>query len=264
MIEEAAGTSLYETKREATTKLIEKKDAKVRETNTLLHEEVEPKLEKLRREKSAYMEYQKICRDIEYLTRIHISYLYLKYKDSLKSIEANIETLTSRIETAKQNIINNNEERERIKEKTKELQLHIDETSGGALKEVETELERELMNEGKAAGNLKASQSTIDQEEKRLKSIVKSMEDDEKSLQLKQKEMDKAKNLFQNLKEADSADTLAYEEAQKKYEAVSQGLSTDEDGQASSLQDQLMSKYKMKKCSIASKFQYHFQMPNKV
>ncbi|KAL9913047.1 structural maintenance of chromosomes 2 [Glossina fuscipes fuscipes] len=240
MIEEAAGTSLYETKREATTKLIEKKDAKVRETNTLLHEEVEPKLEKLRREKSAYMEYQKICRDIEYLTRIHISYLYLKYKDSLKSIEANIETLTGRIETAKQNIINNNEERERIKEKTKELQCHIDETSGGALREVETELERELMNEGKAAGNLKASQSTIDQEEKRLKSIVKSMEDDEKSLQLKQKEMDKAKNLFQNLKEADSADSLAYEEAQKKYEAVSQGLSTNEDGQASSLQDQLI------------------------
>uniref|UniRef100_A0A1B0C4Z1 RecF/RecN/SMC N-terminal domain-containing protein n=1 Tax=Glossina palpalis gambiensis TaxID=67801 RepID=A0A1B0C4Z1_9MUSC len=240
MIEEAAGTSLYETKREATTKLIEKKDAKVRETNTLLHEEVEPKLEKLRREKSAYMEYQKICRDIEYLTRIHISYLYLKYKDSLKSIEANIETLTGRIETAKQNIINNNDERERIKEKTKELQCHIDETSGGALREVETELERELMNEGKAAGNLKASQSTIDQEEKRLKSIVKSMEDDEKSLQLKQKEMDKAKNLFQNLKEADSADSLAYEETQKKYEAVSQGLSTNEDGQASSLQDQLI------------------------
>ncbi|XP_075160542.1 structural maintenance of chromosomes 2 [Haematobia irritans] len=240
MIEEAAGTSMYETKREATTKLIEKKDAKVRETNTLLHEEVEPKLDKLRRERAAYMDFQKICREIEYLTRIHISYRWLKYSEALKSIEANIEKLNERIETAKQNIVDNDAERERISESTKELQQKIDTESGGELKKIEAELEIQLQDESKSAGNLKAGQGAVDQEEKKLKALLKSMADDEKSLKAKEAEMAKVRDLFQSLKEADERDTLAYEEAQKKFEAVSQGLSTNEDGQASSLQDQLM------------------------
>lgn len=243
MIEEAAGTSMYETKREATTKLIEKKDAKVRETNTLLHEEVEPKLDKLRRERAAYMDFQKICRDIEYLTRIHISYRWLKHNEALKSIEANIEKIIGRIEAAKQNIVDNDAERERITEATKELQHKIDTESGGELKQIEVELEVQLQHEGKSSGNLKAGQGAVDQEEKKLKSLLKSIADDEKSLKAKEAEMAKVKDLFQSLKEADERDTLAYEEAQKKFEAVSQGLSTNEDGQASSLQDQLMRKY---------------------
>ncbi|XP_013100606.2 structural maintenance of chromosomes protein 2 [Stomoxys calcitrans] len=240
MIEEAAGTSMYETKREATTKLMEKKDAKVRETNTLLHEEVEPKLDKLRRERSAYMDFQKICRDIEYLTRIHVSYRWLKHNEALKSIEANIEKLNARIEAAKQNIIDNDAERERIAESTKELQQKIDTESGGELKKIEAELEVQLQHESKSSGNLKAGQGAVDQEEKKLKALLKSIADDEKSLRSKEAEMAKVKDLFQSLKEADERDALAYEAAKKKFEAVSQGLSTNEDGQASSLQDQLM------------------------
>ncbi|XP_005176883.1 structural maintenance of chromosomes protein 2 [Musca domestica] len=240
MIEEAAGTSMYETKREATTKLIEKKDAKVRETNTLLQEEVEPKLDKLRRERAAYMDFQKICRDIEYLTRIHISYRWLKYNEALKSIEANIEKLTKRIEADKQNIVENDAEREKLTEAAKELQQKIDTESGGELKQIESELEVQLQHEGKSSGNLKAGQGAVDQEEKKLKALLKSMADDEKSLKAKESEMAKVKDLFQGLKEADERDALAYEEAQKKFEAVTQGLTTSEDGQASSLQDQLM------------------------
>lgn len=255
MIEEAAGTSMYETKREATTKLIEKKDAKVRETNTLLQEEVEPKLEKLRRERAAHLEFQKICRDIEYLTRIHISYRWLKQSEALKTIEATIEKLTKRIEEAKQNIIDNDAERERIKEITKELQHKIDNESGGELKAIEAELDTELKQEGKLSGKLKASQGEIDQEEKKLKALIKNIADDEKTLNSKEAEMAKGKDLFQELKEAEKRDALAYEEAQKKFEAVSQGLTTDEDGQASSLQDQLMRKIKKQLLSI-SKFNF--------
>lgn len=233
---------MYETKREATTKLIEKKDAKVRETNTLLHEEVEPKLDKLRKERAAYMDFQKICRDIEYLTRIHISHRWLKYTEAIKSIEANIEKLNGRIEAAKQNIVENDAERERLKEASMEMQHKIDNESGGELKAIEAELDEKLQNEGKTSGNLKAGQGAVDQEEKKLKSLLKSIADDEKSHKAKEAEMAKVKDLFQGLKEADERDTLAYEEAQKKFEAVTQGLSTNEDGEASSLQDQLMSK----------------------
>lgn len=242
MIEEAAGTSMYETKREATTKLIEKKDAKVRETNTLLQEEVEPKLEKLRQERSAYLEFQKICRDIEYLTRIHISYRYLKQKEALRSIEENVGKITKRIETCKTTIKDNNAEIEQIDEKSKEVQSQIDNDSGGALKEVEEQLTKQVVEEGKMAGSLKSAQTSIDQEQKKLLTLEKNITDDERALKQKETQMSKVHDLFQSLKEADMRDAQAYEAAQKKFEAVTQGLSVDDDGQQCSLQDQLISK----------------------
>ncbi|XP_037896220.1 structural maintenance of chromosomes protein 2-like [Glossina fuscipes] len=250
IIETAAGINILETKRETATKLIEKKDAKILEINTLLRNEIEPKLENLRREKSAYMEFQKICRDIECLTRIHISFSYLKYKEALKSTEVNREKLSAEIDAARQRIAENEKERKEIKENFKELKKIIDQTKGEEMKEIKVKLECELGNKGIVEGNLKTNQNIIDQEEKKLKSIVKMMEDDEKSLQLKGKEMNKLKKIFQNLKKIDSADTLAYEDARKKYEIVMREISTNQDG--CSLQDQakteitIMSQMKIK------------------
>lgn len=49
--------------------------------------------------------------------------------------------------------------------------------------------------------------------------------------------------MFQKLKDADEEDAKAYADAQKRFEAITQGLSTNEEGEAASLQDQLMSNY---------------------
>ncbi|XP_023306396.2 structural maintenance of chromosomes protein 2 [Lucilia cuprina] len=240
MIEEAAGTSMYETKREATTKLIEKKDAKVRETNALLQEEVEPKLEKLRRERAAHLEFQKICRDIEYLTRINVSFRWLKQSEALKTIEKNISRLTMCIDEAKESILQNNTEREHISEQIKILQTQIENESSNTLKEIMEELDMEIKEEAKLSGKLKASREELNQEEKKLHILLTNISEDEKSLKIKELEMAKRKDLFQDLKDTEKRDILAYEAAQKNFEAVSQGLSTNDDGQASSLQDQLI------------------------
>ncbi|XP_037905557.1 structural maintenance of chromosomes protein 2 [Hermetia illucens] len=240
MIEEAAGTSLYESKREITTKVIEKKDAKLRETNTLLTEEVEPKLEKLRTERAAFVEFQKICRDIEYLTRIHISFKYLKQKESLEATEKNISNLTSIIEGNKEQICKNKEMIVKAVETIKEIQQQIDEDSGGKLKQLEKLLEEKTKGDASATGNIKAAQGTIDQEKRKIKNLTQSIRDDEKTLVSKENQMEKFKDMFQKLKDADEEDAKAYADAQKRFEAITQGLSTNEEGEAASLQDQLM------------------------
>ncbi len=51
LIEEAAGISLYQTKKEQTLQLIQKKDNKLAEIERVLSEEVVPQFEKLEREK---------------------------------------------------------------------------------------------------------------------------------------------------------------------------------------------------------------------
>jgi len=55
LIAEAAGTKMYESKKDAALKTIEKKQAKVEEIQKILDEDISPTLEKLRKERAAYM-----------------------------------------------------------------------------------------------------------------------------------------------------------------------------------------------------------------
>ncbi|KAM8711621.1 hypothetical protein ACLKA7_012176 [Drosophila subpalustris] len=240
MVEEAAGTSLYKTKRDATKTLIEKKEGKVRETSALLEEEVLPKLDKLRKERTAYQEYQKTCRDIEFLTRIHISSNYLKLCDFLQSVEASEQKIESRIAACQEKHATNLEEIESIEVKVKDIQHKIDAEMGGTLKALEEQLSAKRAVEATASGSLKAAKGTIEQDEKKIRMASKNISEDESALLKKQQAMSNVQGEFQSLKDADATDAKAYEDAQRKFEAVSQGLSTNEDGQASTLQEQLI------------------------
>jgi len=240
MVEEAAGTSQYKTKRDATKTLIEKKETKVRETKVLLDEEVLPKLVKLRQERSAYQEYQKICRDIDFLIRIHISAKYLKQCETLKTVEANEHKIEDRIANCKATHAKNLAEVESIENSVKEMQQQIDAEMGGSIKNLETQLSAKRALEATATGSLKAAQGTIQQDEKKIRMASKNIEDDERALAKKEADMAKVQGEFESLKEADARDSKAYEDAQKKLEAVSQGLSTNENGEASTLQEQLI------------------------
>ena len=77
MIEEAAGTRMYEAKKQQAEKTIEKKDARLKEINDILNEEINPTLKKLREERSAYLEFQKIQRELEHLTKLYIAWKFV-------------------------------------------------------------------------------------------------------------------------------------------------------------------------------------------
>ena len=64
---------------------------------------------------------------------------------------------------------------------------------------------------------------------------------DEGTLAAKRSEMNKLRNELDKLLSKSEADSEALLAAQKHYQAVSAGLSSAEDGQAASLQDQLTS-----------------------
>jgi structural maintenance of chromosome 2 len=91
MVEEAAGTRMYETKRQAAIKTIEKKQAKVDELNSVLSEEITPTLERLRGEKQSYLKWSKNSADIERIERFVIASEYMK---SQRALESNVEGST--------------------------------------------------------------------------------------------------------------------------------------------------------------------------
>lgn len=129
MIEEAAGTSMYESKREKSIALIQKKDSKLQELKSLINDNIQPKLDKLRKDQQQYQEYQKICRDVEYLTRIHISYRYCQSRKAIENSENIVQKLTDDIEKINETVVKNSSEVEEIDEKIKEIQEQLDAVS---------------------------------------------------------------------------------------------------------------------------------------
>ncbi|KAL1139868.1 hypothetical protein AAG570_006845 [Ranatra chinensis] len=85
MIEEAAGTSMYENKKQGAQKTIEKKDSRLKAMDGMVTEQINPTLQRLKDERSEYMEYQKVQRELDQLTRISVAWQYLQTEERLKN-----------------------------------------------------------------------------------------------------------------------------------------------------------------------------------
>ncbi|KAJ7638237.1 condensin complex subunit SMC2 [Roridomyces roridus] len=70
MVEEAAGTRMFEDRKDKAIKTMSKKDKKVQEITALLAEEITPKLDKLRAEKRKLIEFQKAESELQRVERV--------------------------------------------------------------------------------------------------------------------------------------------------------------------------------------------------
>ena len=84
MLEEAAGTRMYESKKEAALKTLDKKQTKVDEIDKLLEEEILPTIEKLRKERGEYMKWAAGNDALERLRRFCVAYEFVKLNDELR------------------------------------------------------------------------------------------------------------------------------------------------------------------------------------
>lgn len=206
----------------------------------LLSEEVEPRIEQLREEQSQYAEFQKIVRDVDYLTHIHISYTYLQLKKEIEGLEKILSDFKNFIDKGHQCIEDNTKECEAIDEESKEMQECIDNETGGALTDLEANLAKKSKTEATASGTKKSIVSEIESEKRKLKYIQRNTEKDEEVLKTLENEMSKSGGMYQRLQEADEADTKAHSDAQRRFQAVASGIATAEDADAASLHEQLI------------------------
>lgn len=91
MIEEAAGTRMFEDRRDKAIKTMAKKEMKLQELKELLKDEIEPKLEKLRGEKRAFLDFQQTQNDLERLTRVVVAYDYVRCQEKLEQSAADLD-----------------------------------------------------------------------------------------------------------------------------------------------------------------------------
>ncbi|XP_041969024.1 structural maintenance of chromosomes protein 2 [Aricia agestis] len=236
MVEEAAGTRMYEAKKQAAQKTIEKKDAKLRELNDIIREDIAPKLQKLQDERSQFQEHQKVVRELENLTRLHVAWKYVSAEESVKEAERKVTEVQEEVKNKKENIKNNEKEAKEFDKKISDLHKKLDEESGSVLRELEEEFQEAEKTEAAASSAARGAKDAATAGDARARLLRRALADDRAALADKNAQLQQVSSTFESLKSASESSEAALAEAQQRFLAVSSGL----EGASESLQDQLI------------------------
>lgn len=211
LIEEAAGTKMFEDRKEKAEKTMAKKETKLQEIRSLLAEEIEPKLEKLRNEKRTFLEFQQTQTDLEKLSRVVNAHDFTKYskkfyklKEEYDSKQSVMKDSSLDIERLTNEISNLTEDLEKFKE-----QKAQEAKKGNKLKDLEVK-QNEL---SKIITRLNTSKGIIFEnmkdEERKRENIITQIQVLEKDIEKKlashknlELEYNKAKTHLSELKES--------------------------------------------------------------
>ncbi|XP_078047334.1 structural maintenance of chromosomes 2 [Augochlora pura] len=253
MIEEAAGTRMYENKKEATLKTIEKKDSKLNEINDILKEEIGPKLARLREEKAQYVEFQRVERELEHCKRICLAWKYVNAINDSQKAEGNVQVVKDKINEKMKSIADGEEELNNIDKECNEIILKRDTETGGQLQTLEKELGDIEKKQFKLLAEVNSNKEDVKAANKAIEELKTNIKDDENAFTSKQKEFAKVGDLFKQLKETDQQDCKAVQAAQEKYQKITSGLLESQDGENATLEQQLIA---VKQAATEAQTQY--------
>jgi structural maintenance of chromosome 2 len=91
MVEEAAGTRMFEERKDKAKKTMGKKEKRVQEITSLLAEEITPKLDHLRAEKRSFLQWQKACTELERIGRVLRAWEWTEARERVARKQTEIE-----------------------------------------------------------------------------------------------------------------------------------------------------------------------------
>ncbi|KAL0630935.1 Structural maintenance of chromosomes protein 2 [Maublancomyces gigas] len=240
MIEEAAGTRMFEDRRDKAQKTMAKKDKKVDEINDLLREEIEPKLEKLRMEKRAFLDFQQTQSDLERLTKIVVAHDYLKNQEKVNRSAADLVAKKQRgkdlNESAKRlqfEIENLAEDIKMVKgQREKELR------KGGKFQALEEEVKEKSHESVRLTTVLDLKTTSIKEETKKRKDIERSVKEFDNALQEKTQLYERLKGAYDTAKSEFDALNDESEKKEELLQTLLTGVASKE-GQENGYQNQL-------------------------
>ncbi|KAF5390114.1 hypothetical protein D9757_003825 [Collybiopsis confluens] len=141
MVEEAAGTRMFEDRKDKSRKIMSKKDKRVQEITSTLNEEIVPKLNKLREERRTFLEYQKSEKELEQLERVLTAWNYAIAVKNVEEADGKIEAAKDKAKSAKREVEMQKKEMEIAEDEMGKVQKQRDAEmrKGGKLSQLEEE-----------------------------------------------------------------------------------------------------------------------------
>ena len=240
MIEEAAGTRMFEDRRDKALKTMAKKEMKVQEITELLRDEIDPKLEKLRGEKRAFLDFQQTQSDLERLTRLVVAHDWSKYREKSQQSADDLDAKTQRVKSLEDSAIRLKNEIQLLQEDVKKVKAARDKElkKGGKFQALEEEVKAHSHEIVRLATVLDLKKASLTEETDKRKKIEKSVRDFQKQLSDKQSLHQKSQQKYDT---AHAELTKQTEEVERKEELLQTLLTgvASKEGQESGYQGQL-------------------------
>ncbi|KAJ9678935.1 hypothetical protein PVL29_020980 [Vitis rotundifolia] len=237
MLEEAAGTRMYETKKEAALKTLEKKQSKVDEIDKLLDQEILPALEKLRKERMQYMQWANGNAELDRLKRFCIAYEFVQAEKIRDSAVSGVEQVKMKIADIEDSHKRMQVEIQEMETQVSNLTTEKEASMGGEVKVLSENvdaLSRELV---KQASVLKNQEDTLRSEKENAEKIVRGIEDLKQSVEERASAVKRAEDGAADLKQRFEDLSKNLEECEKEYQGVLAGKSSGSEEKC--LEDQL-------------------------
>uniref|UniRef100_A0A6N2KQT2 RecF/RecN/SMC N-terminal domain-containing protein n=1 Tax=Salix viminalis TaxID=40686 RepID=A0A6N2KQT2_SALVM len=183
MLEEAAGTRMYETKKESALKTLEKKQSKVVEINKLLDQEILPALEKLRKERMQYMQWANGIAELDRLKRFCTAYDYVQAEKIRDSAVGEVEQMKAKIAEIDHNADQMRLEIQQKETEVSKLTAEKEASMGGEAKTLSEKVDvlaQDLVREVSVLNN---KEDTLRSEQENAEKIVHSIEDLKQSVE---------------------------------------------------------------------------------
>jgi len=240
MIEEAAGTRMFEDRKEKAQKTMAKKETKVQEIESLLKEEIEPKLEKLRGEKRAWLDYQKTQGDVERLTRVVVAADYVRAGEKMKNANAEHESKRSRVEYLEDNAKKLKREIDHIENDVQRVKGVRDKEmrKGGRFQALENQVKDYSHELVRLSTVLDLKKSSLTEEEQKKKDVLKTIKGLEKTGTDHQASYDKLQEKYAVAKAELDQRNAEVEKKEELLSTLQTGVASRE-GQESGYQGQL-------------------------
>jgi len=223
MVEETAGTRMYEMKKNSALKTIEKKQTKVDEINSILSEEITPKLEKLRNEKQHYLKWSKNNADIERIERFVVASEFLNARNTLSKNNDEISEMTAKITTCQESLISFEADMKAKEAEIKELSSKMSEdfeARHAAARKNEEELAKEFVKATSSYDNSTKVSKTALEDLASAKALV------EETLQLVTDKEIEIENHSDNDAQQEAADAeKEVKRLQEEYQNMCAGIS---------------------------------------
>lgn len=240
MIEEAAGTRMFEDRKEKANKTMAKKEMKVTEIEGLLREEIEPKLEKLRGEKRAWLDYQKTQGELERLTRVVVAADYVRAGEKLRVAGGELESKKAKAKEFEDNAVRLKREIENLEEDVQRVKAVREKElkKGGTFQALEAQVKEHSHELVRLSTVLDLKKTSMAEEDERRKEVIKAGKDLEKLLREKKAAYDKLQAQYDEAKAQLDTQNAEVEQKEELLSTLQTGVASKE-GQESGYQGQL-------------------------
>ncbi|OSD02346.1 condensin complex subunit SMC2, partial [Trametes coccinea BRFM310] len=234
MVEEAAGTRMFEERKEKALKTIAKKEKRVKEITSWLTEEIAPKLDRLREEKRSYVQWQKTCTELERIGRTLRAWEWTDARERAAAKDEEIATTEQQISTLKKDKTRFEKEIHAAEKDMAAVSAQRDKElkKGGKFKQLEEEVDELGKTLAKVRTQVELKSGTIADEEGKIAASEKDLDELRASLEEKKRQVDEFTASHAKVQEKHNSLQASLTKAEELLQTLLTGLSSNKSGNA--------------------------------